>query len=114
MASGLRYRGGQRQKSKYTIGPPVVAEAALQPPETALTLYWKNGTVATTDVPYAETKEQLGGIGILEALDMNSAERLMAQHPSLKYGSVFEIWPAADKNEIIKAREQRQRQNTAR
>ncbi len=35
---------------------------ALQPPETALTLYWKNGKVATTDGPYAETKEQLGGI----------------------------------------------------
>jgi len=82
--------------------------------ETALTLYWKNGIVATTDGPYAETKEQLVGIGILEALNMNHAERLMAQHPSLKYGSVFEIRPAADKNEIIKAREQRQRQNTAR
>jgi hypothetical protein len=37
----------------------------LQPPETALTLYWKNGKVATTDGPYAETKEQLGGIHIL-------------------------------------------------
>jgi hypothetical protein len=35
---------------------------ALQPPETALTLYWKNGKVATTEGPYAETKEQLGGI----------------------------------------------------
>ena len=40
----------------------LVAEVALQPPETALTLYWKNGKVATTDGPYAETKEQLGGI----------------------------------------------------
>ncbi len=37
----------------------LVAEVALQPPETALTLYWKNGKVATTDGPYAETKEQL-------------------------------------------------------
>ena len=92
----------------------VVAEAALQPPETALTMYWKNGKVATTDGPYAETKEQLGGIGILEAPDMNHAVRLMAQHPSLKYGSVFEIRPAADMNEIIKASEQRRRKNTAR
>ena len=38
----------------------LVAEVPLQPPETALTLYWKNGKVATTDGPYAETKEQLG------------------------------------------------------
>ena len=91
----------------------VAAEAALQPPETALTLYWKNGKVATTDGPYAETKEQLGGIGILEARDMNHAVQLVAQHPSLKYGTVWEIRPAADMNEIIKASEQRRRQNTA-
>jgi hypothetical protein len=92
----------------------VAAEAALQPPETALTLYWKNGKVATTDGPYAETKEQLGGIGILEARDMNHAVQLVAHHPSLKYGSIWEIRPVADMNEIIKASEQRRRQNTAR
>jgi len=92
----------------------VAAEAALQPPETALTLYWKNGKVATTDGPYAETKEQLGGIGILEARDMNHAVQLVAQHPSLKYGSIWEIRPVADMNEIIKASEERRRQNTAR
>ena len=34
----------------------VAAEVPLQPPETAVTLYWKNGKVATTDGPYAETK----------------------------------------------------------
>jgi hypothetical protein len=87
---------------------------ALQPAETALTLYWKNGKVATTDGPYAETKEQIGGILVLEARDMNHAVQLMAQHPSLKYGSIFEIRPAADMNEIIKASEQRRRQNAAR
>jgi hypothetical protein len=43
-----------------------------------LTLYWKNGKVATTDGPYAETKEQLGGILVLEARDMNHAVQLMA------------------------------------
>jgi hypothetical protein len=40
---------------------------ALQPSETALTLYWKNGKVTTTDGPYTETKEQIGGILVLEA-----------------------------------------------
>jgi hypothetical protein len=87
---------------------------ALQPPETALTLYWKNGKVATTDGPYAETKEQLGGIGILEARDMNHAVELIAQHPSLRYGSVWEIRPVGDMTEIRKASEQRRRQKTAR
>ena len=87
---------------------------ALQPPETALTLYWKNGKVATTDGPYAETKEQLGGIGILEARDMNHAVQLIAQHPSLRYGSVWEIRPVGDMSEIRKASEQRRRENAAR
>ena len=82
---------------------------ALQGPETALTLYWKNGKVATTDGPYTETKEQLGGILILEARDMNHAVQLMTQHPSLKYGSIFEIRPAGDVNEMIKASERRRR-----
>jgi hypothetical protein len=86
---------------------------ALQPPETALTLCWKNGKVATTDGPYAETKEQLGGIGVLEARDMNHAIQLMAQHPSLTYGNIWEIRPVADMNEIMKASEQRRRRVTA-
>jgi hypothetical protein len=80
---------------------------ALQPAETALTLYWKNGKVATTDGPYAETKEQLGGILVLEARDMNHAVQLIAEHPALKYGSIFEVRPTGDMNEIMKASEQR-------
>src|SRR6202795_741088 len=87
---------------------------ALQPAETALTLYWKNSKVATTDGPYAETKEQLGGILVLEARDMNHAIQLMTQHPALKYGSVFEIRPAADLNEMIKESERRRRKDGSR
>ena len=77
---------------------------ALQPAETALTLYWKNGKVATTDGPYAETKELLGGILILEARDMNQAVQLMAQHPALRYSSIFEIRPTVELSELKKAR----------
>ena len=87
---------------------------ALQPAETALTVSWKNGMVATTDGPYAETKEQIGGILFLEARDMNHAQQLMAHHPALKYGSIFEIRPVGDMSEIIKASEQRRRQKAAR
>ena len=57
----------------------LVAELPLQPPETAMTLYWKNGKVATTDCPYAKAKEQLGGILILEARDLNHAVQLMSE-----------------------------------
>jgi len=87
---------------------------ALQGPKTALTLHWKNGKVATTDGPYAETKEQIGGIGILEARDMNHAVQLISQHPSLKYGTIWEIRPVGDMSEIMEASEQRRRQNTGR
>lgn len=87
---------------------------ALHPPETALTLYWKNGKVATTDGPFAETREHLGGILVLEARDMNHAVQLMSHHPSVKYGSIFEIHPVADLSEMVKASEDRRRKLTAR
>ena len=93
----------------------VVAEVPLEPPETAVTLYWKNGKVATTDGPYAETKEQLGGIHILEARDLNHAIQLVSQLPGFKYGlGPIEIRPIADISELIKESEQRQRKDTSR
>ena len=82
---------------------------ALQPAETALTLSWKNGKVVTTDGPYTETKEQLGGILVLEARDMNHALQLIGQHPALTYGNTFEIRPVGDISEIVKASEERRR-----
>ena len=87
---------------------------ALQSQETALTLSWKSGKVATTDGPYTETKEQLGGILVLEARDMNHAVELMRQHPALSYGNLFEIRPAGDMTEIMKASQQRRRKDTER
>ena len=92
---------------------------ALQGPETALTLSFKNGKVATTDGPYAETpyaeiKNQLGGILLLEARDMNHAVELIGRHPALTFGNIFEIRPVADMNEMMKASEQRRRKDPAR
>jgi hypothetical protein len=92
----------------------LVGELALQPPETAVTLYWKNGKVATTDGPYAETKEQLGGLSILEARDLNHAIQLVSQLPGFKLGlGPIEIRPAADLNELMTASEHRRRQGVA-
>jgi hypothetical protein len=62
--------------------------------QAALTVYWRNGKVATTDGPYVETKEQLGGILVPEARDINHAIQLISQHPGVKYGP-WEIRPAA-------------------
>jgi hypothetical protein len=86
-----------------------VGGEALQPKETALTLSWKNGKMATTDGPYAETKEQLGGILFLEARDMNHAVQLMGRHPAMTFGTIWEIRPVGDMSEIEKASEERRR-----
>jgi hypothetical protein len=92
----------------------LAGEIALQSPETAVTLYWKNGKVATTDGPYAETKEQIGGLSILEARDLNHAIQLVSELPGFKYGlGPIEIRPAFDLNELINASEQRRRQSTS-
>ena len=79
---------------------------ALQGPQNAATLRWKNGKVSITDGPYAETKEQIGGILILEARDLNHAIQLMAKHPGVKAGP-FEIRPAADLTEMVHLSEKR-------
>ena len=93
----------------------LVAEVPLQSPETALTLRWKKGKVVTTDGPYAETKEQVGGIQILEARDLNHAVQLVSQLPGFKYGlGPVEIRPVADITEMMKDSEQRRRKAASR
>jgi hypothetical protein len=62
--------------------------------------------VSITDGPYAETKEQLGGILVLEARDLNHAIQLMSKHPGVKAGP-FEIRAAEDLTEVIRQSEQR-------
>lgn len=74
---------------------------ALQGPRSAATLWFRNGKVSVTDGPFAETKEQLGGILILEARDMNHAVQLMSNHPGVR-GGPFEIRPAADLTELMR------------
>ena len=78
----------------------------LQPPGNAVTLRFRNGKVAVTDGPYAETKEQLGGILILEANDLNHAIQLMSKHPGVRAGP-FEIRPALDMTDMVHGSETR-------
>ena len=83
-----------------------VGGEALQGAAKATTLRWKKGRVSITDGPYAETKEQLGGILILEANDLEHAIELMSKHPGVKAGP-FEIRPAADLTGMIHESERR-------
>jgi hypothetical protein len=74
-------------------GGHFAAGAALQGAATATTVRWKNGKASLTDGPFAETKELLGGILVLEAKDKEEAIRLMTRHPGIRMGG-FEIRPA--------------------
>lgn len=78
---------------------------ALQRADQAVTLRYREGKAEVTDGPFAETKEQLGGILVLEADSMAHAVELMSKHPGIKYGP-FEIRPAdATVNALIEARD---------
>lgn len=83
-------------------GGHFVGGEALQSAGHAITLRWREGGVSATDGPYAETKEQLGGILILEATDLNHAIKLMSEHPGVKVGP-FEIRPADDLSAMVAA-----------
>ena len=61
---------------------------ALQPVSTATTVRVRNGRTSTTDGPFAETKEQLGGFYLIEARDLNDAIQVAARIPSARMGSV--------------------------
>ncbi|MBE9099165.1 YciI family protein [Vacuolonema iberomarrocanum] len=73
-------------------GGHFIGGEALQSVQNAATLRYQHGQVTVTDGPYAETKEHLGGILILEARDLNHAIQLMSQHPGVRSGP-FEIRP---------------------
>jgi hypothetical protein len=83
---------------------------ALGPGRSATTLEWKGGKVLVTQGPYAETREVLGGILVLEARDMNHAIQLMSEHPGVRLGP-FVIRPAADMTEIMRESHVRRSRN---
>ncbi|PZM17308.1 YciI family protein [Rhizobium tubonense] len=73
----------------------LIAAEALQSPRSAVTVRVRDGEVLTTDGPYAETKEQLGGFILIDAKDMNDAIRIAAGIPLAKLCSV-EVRPIYD------------------
>jgi hypothetical protein len=76
-----------RKKGNYIDGK------TLQGAQTAITLRFENGRVSIADGPFAETKEQLGGVMVLEARDLNHAIQLMSQLPCMRVGGCLEIRP---------------------
>ena len=66
---------------------------ALPPAAGAITLRFDHGKVCVIEGPFAQTKEQLGGILLLEAKDLNHAIQLMSQLPAMRVGGALEIRP---------------------
>jgi hypothetical protein len=71
-----------KQSGHYRAGE------ALQPTHTATTVRVRNGRMSSTDGPFAETKEQLGGFYLIEARDLNDAIQVAARIPSARLGSI--------------------------
>ena len=71
------------KKSGHYIGGE-----ALKPTPTATTVRVRNGKVSTSDGPFAETKEQLGGFYLVDAKDLNDAIQVASRIPSARLGSI--------------------------
>jgi hypothetical protein len=72
-----------------------LAGEALQPVQTATTVRIRNGKMSTTDGPFAETKEQLGGYYLINARDLNDAIQIASRIPSARLGSI-EVRPVME------------------
>jgi hypothetical protein len=66
----------------------MLAGEALDPVRTATTVRVRHGKVTTTDGPFAETKEQLGGFYLIQARDLNEAIQIAARIPTARSGCV--------------------------
>jgi hypothetical protein len=73
--------------------PGVTGGAQLQPPDTATTVRVQDGRTLTTDGPFTETKEALGGYYLLEAGDLDAAIELAARIPAARLGGAVEVRP---------------------
>ena len=82
MADYFAFTDGIKKSGHYVGGE------ALQPTQTATTVRVRQNKVSTTDGPFAETKEQLGGYYLVEAKDLNDAIQVAAKIPGAKTGSV--------------------------
>lgn len=72
-----------------------VLAQALEPPESAVTLRSRHGQISITDGPYAETREHLGGVLLIEASDHDEAVAIAAEMPLARLGAI-EVRPVVE------------------
>jgi hypothetical protein len=76
--------------------PGVTSGVQMQPPETATTVRVQDGNTLTTDGPFVEMKEALGGYLFFEADDLDAAIELAARIPAARMGGAIEVRPIAE------------------
>jgi hypothetical protein len=76
--------------------PGVTPGVQMQDPDTATTVRVQDGRVLTTDGPFVETKEALGGYLVYEADDLDAAIELAAKIPAARLGGAIEVRPVAE------------------
>jgi hypothetical protein len=76
--------------------PGVSPGLQLQPPETATTVRVQDGRTLTTDGPFVELKEAIGGYLLFEADDLDAAIELAAGIPAARMGGAVEVRPIAE------------------
>jgi hypothetical protein len=77
--------------------PGVTSGVQMQPPETATTVRVEDGKTLTTDGPFVETKEALGGYLMFEADDLDAAIELAARIPAARLGGAIEVRPLVER-----------------
>ncbi len=77
--------------------PGTIGGEQLQPAETATTVRVENGQTLTTDGPFAETKEILGGFYLIEADDLDGALAVAARIPAARMGGSIEVRPIVER-----------------
>ena len=77
--------------------PGVVGGDQLQPVETSTTVRVEDGRTLTTDGPFIETKEELGGYYLYEADDLDAAIELAARIPAARLGGAVEVRPVVER-----------------
>jgi len=77
--------------------PVTVGGAQLQPGDTATTVRVDNGSTLTTDGPYAETKELLGGFNLIDVDDLDAALDFAARVPAARLGGLVEVRPLVER-----------------
>ncbi len=76
--------------------PGVEGGSQLQPSTTATTVRVQDGSTLTTDGPFVETKEELGGYYLLDAPDLDAAIELAARIPAARFGGAIEVRPLVE------------------